>query len=434
MFNITNYIIMIKFLVNDISYSIALEQINDFPIKNAYLNTLVNHYLNGTIGVQLKNDHIIINSDYHNFDKIVMIYNNPMIKLADIINGKAIVFAKKYDSLFSTYKSKDEYHTFIYHNYDSVKQELNNAVMNDQQVDLLIEELEFYGVYDLFINQSNDVNINQLTKKINRTLRSKFRYSHDDYHNFIEQIRRFGGYISGSCLLQSILNEKWNSDIDVYINDTMLMNYCIRKFDTSKYSKKLAMKDFRNFLDQEYDKIIDRQHIINVANDIAKLFGPDFTVDKTLDTKEYWKNEYDMCHNLCGVIKLKYHELSIDLVIVNCTVPYFIQGFDFTFNKIYFDTYTIHAFHWNDIYAKRSANLHKLSRYNISYVDKYMENIKRIYKYMCRGFIITWYNTKDESQVNSLFDKYKDDQDIDDQDGDATTVYDYSIDSCRIVI
>lgn len=51
---------------------------------------------------------------------------------------------------------------------------------------------------------------------------------------------------------------------------------------------------------------------------------------------------------------------------------------------------------------------------------------------MCRGFIITWYNTEDESQVNSLFDKYKDYPAIDDHHeihcvNDITNVDDYSI-------
>lgn len=414
---------MIKFLVNNKSYELSIDKINNFPIKTAYLNILWNHYLNGTIGVVVKNDHIIINSEYENFDKILMIYNNPTVKLSDIVNEKAITFAKKYDELVSIF-SQDDYKAFINKNYHAVKQEFYNSVMNDQAIDHLIEEFEFYGVYELFTDhRKKDLDINHLINKIHRKLQSIFCYRYNDYFDFIRTLRKLGGYISGSFILQTVLNENWKSDIDIYINESILKKcYSEHVFFTDRdKDKKKFRKEFENFITDisRNKKIVDKNSAIKVAKNIAGMFGCDLTVDSAMTVDDYWKEDYDMYDNLSGVIKLKYHELSIDLVIVNCTPLNFIKGSDFTFNRIYFDTFTVHALHWNDIFDRRSINFHEHA--NCADIDsfyKYMDHIKRIYKYMQRGFIISWYDEEDTSQYESLFNKYKIDINHDDDNND----------------
>ena len=120
---------MIGFLVNNKKYEIPLNQIETFPIKNSFINTLYSHYVNKTIGVEIIDSCLVIGNVFPNFDKIVKIYENPEIKLSQLIYSK---IPETVDELFE-----------------------NNTLFYEDKYQEFLVELDYYGLLQLFFKDNN---------------------------------------------------------------------------------------------------------------------------------------------------------------------------------------------------------------------------------------------------------------------------------------
>ena len=108
--------------------------------------------------------------------------------------------------------------------------------------------------------------------------------------------------------------------------------------------------------------------------------------DKNLSENNLTK--YVQCEGILYVIKFKYENLNVDLIVLTRTPQYFIKNFDFAFNKIYYDGYFVNAFDWTSILSKRCKNDNLRLTHNTN-LEKYAHNLVRIEKYWKRGYFIT---------------------------------------------
>jgi hypothetical protein len=426
---------MIKFLVNFQSFEISEEDINNFPIKEAYLNVLVRHFKEKTFGVECKDGGIVVSTEYSNFDKIVKIYKNPLMSFVDLLSVDWEQIERNMKSMrwFGEDLGKEQ-------NERIIKAE---PLLCDTNYNRFIEELQFYGIYSLF-EKKKEIDIDSMIKKIYQKLLFRHFGDKKEVLSFIHSLRRINAYISGSFILETILDEEWeNTDIDIYVNESILMNFCytdmpyILEKGLEKKEKRIDLKEllsyssdtkseedtfvnsFHSFpdlnligeknlekklqkkLEKNLEKKLEKklqkdkeEQLNNFAKNLVASFGKDYRLVK-VPTRIELDDGYGICSHLTCVIKMQFRDkVNIDLVIVNCTVPYFIQHFDLKFNCVYFDTYTIHSFNWKSIISKKSINYYKYNRYCSSEIERYLSNIKRIIKYFSRGFIVT-YKDKD---------------------------------------
>ena len=104
--------------------------------------------------------------------------------------------------------------------------------------------------------------------------------------------------------------------------------------------------------------------------------------DKQYLEKRLWE------HISCS-INFRINDININLVMVNCAIPSLIAQFDFKFNRVYYDLYSVYAFDWDAIRNRQSIHDCYRVRYYCSRGDKYFANIDRVKKYIEREFIVT---------------------------------------------
>lgn len=337
----------ILFLVNNTRYSLSLKKIINFPIKTAFLNLLVDNHLNQRCGVQTIDGALVIKSDYHNFDKIVAIYNDPCISLTKLLEfDKLSEFILRPENLDPFFKTP---------------MEVNQPIFVDDDIyEHFLAELDFYGISDLFAS-TLDISQDTMVAKLEKRLKDMFR----------DFVAIYGGYLSGSFVLQTILDQTWeNSDIDIYMNSHLVDGIAQSKLSWESYVPcPIYQKD-----------------IYGTAKCLMDYFE---CKDYTIHTQKELDNGYGLCSHLSHVIKFTFENVKIDIVIVTCTVPFFIGQFDFDFNRLYYDLYSVYAFNWTSIKCKKSINKYARERYNTSESCKYADNLNRIQKYIDRGFVIT---------------------------------------------
>lgn len=336
----------INFLVSEKSFSIEIDKILTFPIKNTFLSVLIQ---NKTFKINTKSNHFIIDKCEY-FQKIIDIYNNPNITLPELLQ-------KDFDSfLNSQYEESNS--IFIRKNYKN-----------------FIQELNYFGLYSLFFQNEMSFDLDIIYKTLQQKINIPDRveensiYVHKCYaYSLISKLKSVGGYFSGSFLLKTILNEKWeNSDIDLFVNKHMLFGV---------FEKELQ------FIDKNLIKYPCKTDI--GISDELKYFGQilaDYFEADTDSLKIINKNDptnyYGKCEKLSFVIKFTINKVNFDLIVVENSVPVFISNFDFSFNKIYYDGYSLHIFNENSLLKRKTL-------YNIY---DYSKNIERIKKYFQRGFI-----------------------------------------------
>jgi hypothetical protein len=390
---------------HDCEYQIKRENIENFPLEDTYLQVLLRQYDTGTMKVNTKDECIILESHISYFDKIVRIYDNSSIKLVELFDVDFSVLEKLNESR----KKRDMEES-------DEKDPFKEKLLDDVNFQEFLEDLKFYGLYDLFENKE-DIDVSDFKRRVYRRLANLFGSRTAALH-FLNNLSRIDAHISGSFLLQAIYGEVWeNSDIDIYVNEAILINFYKNFFHNTHEGRNSNKIKFRqkSWLPEVEKKIDLKRKPEQFAEDVAMMLGENFKVVRVPEKRELDEG-YGICKNLVSVIKLQYNgdnssSFNVDFVIVNCTVPYFIAGFDFSFNKIYFDSYTIHAFDWKSILTKKSINYYKYDRY-IPDKLKYLQNIKRIKKYFSRGFVITY---KGKDQVENLFNN-------DDLFGDDDTI------------
>lgn len=245
-----------------------------------------------------------------------------------------------------------------------------------------------------FIKIINSVIIDRIKKRVSYKLNI-------EYNSVDTFIKTFDCIISGSLILQCILNEYWSSDIDIYTNvdknGYMLTNYMDN------------IKDYNDFLPA-------------YCQELGKLWDDDIKCEVKM-CSHYNKHDeqtYVCLHNLH---KMKYNNLDLYLKVVNyqsCSksqhIGFFktekfnidsevtiknkfavarsddidiilgdklksIESFDFTFLMNYYDGKKLIIKHIDDI-----INRHSIAHYNIKCERETIFN--RIIKYNKRGFVI----------------------------------------------
>jgi hypothetical protein len=335
----------------------SLDTILNFPIKTAFLNLLVDNYLNKRCGVKTIDGALVINTDYDHFDMIVAIYNDPKLPLTSILEFNKI----------SEFLEADPRRHRLYGTPTNMDKPI---FVEDTIYQSFIEELSFYGIETLF--QLNlDTSQATLVAKCETRLKSVFG---DRYDEFRRTVARLGGYLSGSFILQVILGETWDqSDLDVYVNSHLITGLVQKEFTWVNHG--LSIPKYK----------VDTDGISKYLMDLFSC------TEYTIHTQQEMDNGYGLCLKLSHVIKFTFSGIKIDLVVVDCTVPFFIGQFDFDFNRVYYDLYTVYAFDWDAIRNKKTVNRYARSRYNISETNKYFDNMSRIQKYIARGFVVTKY-------------------------------------------
>ena len=348
---------MIKFYLSYIKefHEIQKEKIDNFPIKDSFLSILINNI--GGFKLQYEEDAIILNSEIKYFKYVVKIYNNPELKLTEILKEDFDDLLKIFDTFEENSKYDDIYRS-LYIQDKELLYKLKNHIFDDSNFKKFIKELKFFGIekqfYKVFCSNIMDNMKEKLDEKLGEL----------SVTEFINKISEIGGYISGSFLLNSISNDtNWiSSDIDIYVHEYMLQG---------------------NFWDQ------NRKNRINFKTIVDFFGGTDMeiiTADRNPDPHyESYCDCIGNCEkNLLFIIKFKIGETKIDLICVRSNVPRFIiNNFDFSFLKSYFDGVILHIVDEKSI-IKRKAVFD-------CYCFNNMRKLKRIQKYYERGYIVTFH-------------------------------------------
>ena len=135
-----------KFYVDGQYYSIDDDKILNFPIQDSLVCLLFKKYNDKSFGIEVKNESIVINTAYKNFNKIVEIYNKPYIQFVELFDLEHL-----FSMMRNVIKIRNE------KNYHNHVQELDNCILDlRSSKDLKYittefqnkfrEELDFYGI------------------------------------------------------------------------------------------------------------------------------------------------------------------------------------------------------------------------------------------------------------------------------------------------
>lgn len=379
-----------KFLVNKKEYWISDEKIEEFPIERAFINVLYRCYKEKTMGVEIENDAIVIRTHYSNFEKIQEIYNNPHISMMELL--QVVEF-------FDSGSTRD------------LTQHVNSLLYEDKFKEFK-KELKFYGLWLLFTEhgekmcfvtntetsevsgcmidvKKKEIDIVEIQKRIYKALEKKGLNSND----FVRGLRTIGGYLSGSLVLSCALDEDWNNisdGIDIYANakqvEGLLCNlgYYLGSDSNQSFSNGDSPLTNSNTIDisetNRYHMTKTKHKNRNIAEIIQKLFA--------FDIYKIKRNTYSD-DNISLCIRFYNRNTKINLILVNNTPQQFISDFDFDFNSIYFDGYSVFAFDWKSILSRKSSNYYRNWNKNLEESKRYLLNKNRIIKYFERGFVIT---------------------------------------------
>jgi hypothetical protein len=394
---------------------------------------------------------IVIDLPCKHFDKVLRIYAKPTITLHELLGLDFISEIKAdHDALMATIESHhwtdqnlidiqfmahrllsyDGYNLLIVENFKALK-----------------HELKFFGVYRLLEPKSKQqlksgFDAREVIDRLVETLPTLFtniepakkfaphRNAEQIGEEFLHTVKSVGGYMSGSFVLKHLLNEEWDChDIDIYVNETnlkgMIINnqLCVNGRNNVLSDKGSILKDFFTIGDarsmdvNSYDKNSREREIkyaVALSLLITKVFrgtvekfytrsgllidcteksmnrtddaNDEPTLNKITD-ESYCSQHHAIAESISAIVKLNIHGLKVDLVLVNVTVPYFIDRyFDFGFNKVFYDGYNITCLDWRAVLNKRCQN-HFDKPVGSREVD-FLTNISRIHKYLQRGFII----------------------------------------------
>jgi hypothetical protein len=191
--------------------------------------------------------------------------------------------------------------------------------------------------------------INRAYTNIEHSLHEIFN---EEYDNFMNILKEYGGVISGSFILKCIINEEWNnSDIDIYFN-------CNNKYDVNKRMSALKSCVFVN-ANNQYDPFE------SVPISTAVNF-------------EY--NNHKIQHIYIGNI------FNPNPKTIQEMVKYIHDIYDFLGKNMYaFDgKHHLKSFHTQDVLSKQTIFTIK---------DKFGSSVSRCTKYQARGFQFTNMNS-----------------------------------------
>ena len=431
---------VIPFKVSGRSYTIPFQQIQDFPLKDALVNKLVEKYLDKTFPVTLSGQGEIIielpkSSDEldqlnlnntskvsctrHNFEKVVRIYANPKITMFELLDLECMI---------TNARAVDENRRINQSPEDIFDGNPQFNFLRKSNYENFMEELAFYGVDSLFrsplaekgvdpedIIRAFEKNLEPHFNKPHRSLRVMLPPASGEFQVkvFITQILALGGIFSGSSILQAALGEDWDeykpNDLDVYVNESMLRgmlplsNHGFKKYQPLEHQATRVETEIANNMKSEGKSEQEVKNAIGVPvsriyrvmeefeqqnEEILRKHLADWVclvlgAESAIVTRPEQTEQYQYSTDIRYVIKIVMGSgLKIDFVVLRSTIPYHIDhSFDLEFCKIYYDGYSLHAINWESVINKCSLDR---QREQLSYVSR----INRYEKYLRRGFVV----------------------------------------------
>jgi len=238
------------------------------------------------------------------------------------------------------------------------------------------DELNYYGlIFSNKIDPKDCINLLDSKKMIINNL-TKIGLS----GSFVDSVMEINGIMSGSFVLQTYLNADWNSnDIDIYMESDIFSCHFYDWITGYSYGHKLPLgfgmeKSNLIALNRSQDNYDDTLcEFLELF--LKDTFGED--VSNIVVKKVEKDSGYSTCSYFNKLIKFKINNVNIDLILCKCRPFSAICQFDFDFNKIYFDGYTIGAMNWKAIHSKTSWNNfmidRTIDRNNISNESRYFD-------------------------------------------------------------
>lgn len=365
----------IRFFVKDKFYTLPISKIENFPIKETYLAILLKNYKNMNIKVKLHEGAIIIEPPHEefdiNFDLIVNIYLDPTKTLYEHLNLRELfIELRTLENVASP--GSDSTMGLV----ELLRWSPQYKQIRMENFKKLFEMFEFFGIETLFYSKIDGYYSDEVVKRIKRSMKDMFldkvitaNHMTKPHFNFIHTMRQIGALMSGSFVLKHILNEKWQSnDIDLYVHQDLLFS----QLKTSWVSTNNSKTNVENPKDE----------MKRVAKRVCELFGG--------QNPQYLKSDtgYRSIKGFEGIIRFQYYGFKVDLCLLSVTPQYFIEGFDFNFNKCYFDGHVVHHLKPKSLYRRRSVNLEFNRTGCRSSKLKFVRNLRRIEKYWERGFYV----------------------------------------------
>ena len=157
----------------------------------------------------------------------------------------------------------------------------------------------------------------KIENKFKSNFSKKLKELNINEREFINSLKSVNGVISGSFILQCILDEYWSSDLDVYINSTLHGN--------------AFFHDLYNKFDSDKNKVTLLHDYIYQHDNLIKNDKFDF-----------------------GLQKLLINNVNMDLIFIKDDYETFIYNkFDFDFCKNFYDGNELHIYDINTINNKK---------------------------------------------------------------------------------
>lgn len=464
---------LIDFEVNGKIYKLLDSQLEDFPLRDAYLSVLWRNFKTGQMNVEVNKTGAVIvkarDSNGHNFKNfplIAKVYANPQISLFELLEVDSFLkLVEKVKSRYPIVQKKlrenstmPQYDNLSVEHYYSIKEHQTYSWLERSNYEKLREEFKFYGIDELpSLNPGSgceSLNPAELLERFEEEFfyeMSGMQVDMKNYHGmfyanttlqepketqmcrqFLYNIKGMNGVISGSLVLKSILQEPWNSsDIDVYVTEENLHNficknaYSLKRFsvnmklirdNASSYLADHMMSSSTTIITTELKEIQRKlgagtlSYMGNLFIDMKNSSGENIEEailikvreELMIDIVELFNGEngkmlskresvcaYDELNGVSYVIRFTFLNRKVDLVVCKCHVPFVISNFDFAFNKVYYDGYSVNCLDWEAVSTKVCVNDYcSVGPGGQNDIERYVYNISRIKKYFKRGFLV----------------------------------------------
>lgn len=344
----------LSFAVSGIIYRIGLKHIQDYPYKT-YISSLLEYQ---DINVDKDKDGNILIEEYGKyFEYVIYILENKIETMKDL----------------------------LLHCLNLISDENMPKIFYKDHFDQILLMLDCFG-FSSFTLIKIDTS-RKAIDKANRKIHEKLQYMNDF-------LRHNNVHISGSYPLSYLMDTKWNSDVDMYMKYSDLDALLLRHDILIKRKSESNLCMIGRYSDYEYISCKGLQRIL------SKELEQSIDCVEVTDKHEF-DNGYGMVRGLIFCIRFKMNDIKFDLVITRYNPKDSISLFDFDFNKIYYDGYTLSSLSWGSIAKMQSINRYASDRYSPSEECKFKENINRIRKYIERGFIL-FINTEYPYQSDQL--------------------------------
>ena len=256
---------------------------------------------------------------------------------------------------------KEKFFGWILELYDDPINKFCDHLMHIEKDQAVIEEylneVRFYG-----FDPSSDYRLTPCTfPEFHSRVESRLRDL--GLTNLVSGVKHLEGCIIGSFILQCIYNEKWESDIDIYVKAS----------------------SFETF----------RSDFVALQQCFLAIFGEIVSDIQELNAENTTYIGYASI--IRKIIKFKLRDTHIDLVLTKESPRTAVKQAQFAFNRIFYDGYTLYSYDWKSIQTK-SCKIH------LEFLDttSLESTIVRIRKYLLRGFRIHIDHLNDSDGTRSI--------------------------------